>query len=113
MKATAQSETLVNGQSHGDEVAQHRQGTQHSCSEIYRIYIQQAIPLALGGIFEEWQIQVIGFFAGALGGVSLAANNGLMNAFVTLSALNYGIMSATTVRVGFFLERTLRARLVR
>lgn len=72
-------------------------------STIYAMYLHQAIPLALGGVFEEWQIQVIGFFAGALGGVSLAANNGLMNVFVTLSALNYGIMSATTVRVGFFL----------
>ncbi len=77
--------------------------TKLTCGRIHALYLQQAFPLALGGVFEEWQIQVIGFMAGALGGVSLAANNGLMNVFVTLSALNYGIMSATTVRVGFFL----------
>ena len=74
-----------------------------SWTRVHIVYLKQAIPLAMGGVFEEWQIQVIGFFAGGLGGVSLAANNGLMNVFVTLSALNYGIMSATTVRVGYFL----------
>ena len=48
-------------------------------------------------------MQVIAFFCGALGPVAVAANNGLMQVFLTLSSINYGIMTATTVRVGFFL----------
>lgn len=71
--------------------------------ELYSTFISQAAPLALGGAFEEWQIQVVGFFAGALGPISTASNNGMQQIFVTLSSLNYGIMTATTVRVGFYL----------
>ena len=71
--------------------------------EIFSTYVGQALPLAIGGAFEEWQIQVVGFFAGALGPVSTATNNGMQQIFVTLSALNYGIMTATTIRVGYYL----------
>ena len=48
-------------------------------------------------------LQVVGFFAGALGPISTASNNGMQQIFVTLSSLNYGIMTATTVRVGYYL----------
>ena len=71
--------------------------------ELFLTYVSQALPLSLGAAFEEWQIQVVSFFAGALGPVSTATNNGMMQIFVTLSALNYGIMTATTVRVGFYM----------
>ena len=60
--------------------------------------LDQALPLALGGAFEEWQVQVITFFAGSLGAAAVATHNGLLNVFMTISSINYGIMSATTVR---------------
>ena len=59
-----------------------------------------AIPLAVGGFVEELQIQVVSFFAGALGPAEVAANNGLLQIFFMLTAVNYGLMRATTVRVG-------------
>ena len=78
---------------------------QESCfnRDVFSTYTAQALPLAIGGAFEEWQIQVVGFFAGALGPVSTATNNGMQQIFVTLSALNYGIMTATTIRIGYYL----------
>ena len=91
-----------------DENHENHEGNDSSGSgcchhELCVAYIWQAIPLALGGAFEEWQIQVVGFFAGALGPTATASNNGMQQIFVTLSALNYGIMTATTVRVGYYL----------
>ena len=60
--------------------------------------LEQALPLAVGGAFEEWQVQVITFFAGSLGAAAVATHNGLLNVFLTISSINYGIMNATTVR---------------
>eukprot|EP01052_Picozoa_sp_SAG31_P035666 SAG31_NODE_4335_length_3344_cov_2.409245_1_plen_409_part_00 len=57
---------------------------------IVREYVfDQALPLAVAGALEEWQIQVITFFAGSLSATAVATHNGLLNIFLTVSALNY------------------------
>jgi Na+-driven multidrug efflux pump len=94
---------LVDESDAGDSIT--TKSSRGSCfdRELLVAYVSQAMPLSLGAAFEEWQIQVVSFFAGALGPVSTATNNGVMQIFVTISALNYGIMTATTVRVGFYM----------
>ena len=66
-------------------------------------YLSQAVPLSVGGTIEEWQLQVILFMAGALGQTQVAAFSGVMNILVLFSALNYGMMTATSVRVGNYI----------
>jgi|EP00945_MAST-04E_sp_MAST-4E-sp1_P006666 multidrug resistance protein, MATE family len=63
-------------------------------------YLSQAVPLSIGGTVEEWQIQIILFMAGALGEAPLSAFSGIISVFLLLTSVNYGIMSATTVKVG-------------
>eukprot|EP00936_MAST-01D_sp_MAST-1D-sp1_P000001 g1.t1 len=57
-------------------------------------------PLALGNSLEEWQIQLIGFFAGALGETAVATHNGMLQVFFVLTSIQWGILKATQVRVG-------------
>ena len=64
------------------------------------VFLCTAWPLALGGFVEELQIQVVSFFAGRLGPSQVAAHNGLLQIFFMLTAVNYGVMKGTTVRVG-------------
>jgi Na+-driven multidrug efflux pump len=70
------------------------------CSRaLIREYVlEQALPLAAGGAFEEWQVQVITFFAGSLGAAAVATHNGLMNCFLTISSINYVSAPRATVR---------------
>lgn len=62
----------------------------HGGVALAREYVlEQALPLAAAGAFEEWQVQVITFFAGSLGTAAVATHNGLMNCFLTISSINY------------------------
>ena len=75
---------------------------QFSCVRVRR-YLWQSMPLAVGGQLEEAQIQVVSFLAGRIGPDQIAAHNGLLEVFLFLTALQWGVMNATTVRVGVHL----------
>eukprot|EP00937_MAST-01D_sp_MAST-1D-sp2_P002287 g2287.t1 len=62
-------------------------------------------PLGVGNALEEWQVQLVGFFAGALGETAVATHNGMLQVFFVLTALQWGMLKATQVRVGHNLGR--------
>ncbi len=63
-------------------------------------FLKQGVPLSLGNLVEDLQIQVIGVLAGRMGAVAVATNNALINIFMLLATLEAGVMTATSIRVG-------------
>ena len=86
----------------------HEQGTciaPRALSSRVREFAKLCGPLALGNSLEEWQVQLIGFFAGALGQTAVATHNGMLQVFFVLTSIQWGILKATQVRVGHCLGR--------
>lgn len=72
------------------------------------------LPLALGNLLEELQLQVVAFLAAELGTVQLAAHSTMMNLYFFLTSVMFSAVSATQVRIAHHLgaRRVDRAKLV-
>ena len=66
-------------------------------------YMAQAFPMALTGLLEDGQIQLIGILAGRLGIVAAATHNGIFQVFWFLSSFMWAISAATKVRISIYL----------
>ena len=81
-----------------------------------RAYLKQALPLALGGALEDWQLQVIGVFAARIRDHerSMATHNAIFQVFWFLSSFMWSVTNATRVRIGHHLGAgdVRRAKLV-
>eukprot|EP00667_Euglena_gracilis_P009538 EG_transcript_9699 len=75
-----------------------------SCSRALT-YLRQCLAMAIGGCFEEWQVQAISLMAGRISIPAVAAHNGLLQVFLVLDSLMFGPMNATTVRIAHFLAQ--------
>ena len=64
-----------------------------------RKFMGQALPAALFGLLEEWQLQVISIMAGNLGTVEIATHNALFNVIWVLSSLMWGLSDASRIRI--------------
>jgi MATE family multidrug resistance protein len=73
----------------------------------------QVSKIAMAAILEEWQLQLISALAARLGSVEIATHNALLNLFFFLTSFNYGVATATTVRVARFLARNDSVRAIR
>ncbi len=62
--------------------------------------VQQALPLSIAACLEEWQLQVIAVFAARLGPIELTTHTSTLEVFMLLTALMFGLTSATSVRIG-------------
>jgi MATE family multidrug resistance protein len=77
-------------------------------------YVKQAGPLMLSGLLEELQMSVVSVFAAKLGTVPMATHSAMLQLFLWLTTGAYGLIDATTVRIGNHLgaNQPRRARLV-
>eukprot|EP01006_Ploeotia_vitrea_P008915 TRINITY_DN21128_c0_g1_i1.p1 TRINITY_DN21128_c0_g1~~TRINITY_DN21128_c0_g1_i1.p1 ORF type:complete len:499 (+),score=41.06 TRINITY_DN21128_c0_g1_i1:80-1576(+) len=66
----------------------------------FKQYLVQAIPLAVGFLIEDLQIQIVSVFAGWVGPAAIATHNSMLGVFAILLSIHGGLMRATTVRVG-------------
>ena len=64
------------------------------------LVLKQAAPAALGQAIEEWQLQTIALFAAHVGSTQLAAHDALLSLFFFLSSGMYGLLNATSIRIG-------------
>ena len=62
-------------------------------------FFAQALPNQLTAMLEEWQLQLISFFAGFLGEVDVATHNGLLNVYFFFSSFMFGMTNATSTRM--------------
>ena len=77
-------------------------------------FARLALPQLASGFLEEFQLNVISAFAGALGAAELATHSALLNIYFFLTAAMFGLSSGATVRIGELLGagRPARAALV-
>jgi MATE family multidrug resistance protein len=66
-------------------------------------YLVQALPLALGGMLEEYMFQTIAVFAGQLGADAVGTHNATMTTISLLSSAFYSVGGATATRIGHHL----------
>jgi len=68
-----------------------------------REYLRQAIPTAISGMVEEYQIQAIALLGGKLGPDVVATHNGFLVLILLLCSVMWGITAATQTRIGHHL----------
>ena len=81
-------------------------GWTRRCLDRQRVRIMlvaQFLPLTLGFALEEFQLELISYFAIRIGEVELAVQNSTMTVFMVLSSVMFGLVAAATVRVGHWL----------
>ncbi|CAE8610582.1 unnamed protein product [Polarella glacialis] len=66
-------------------------------------YLKQALPTALSGMIEEYQLQTIAVFAGQLGPQVVATHNATLILFLVLCGTMWAISQATSTRIGHHL----------
>jgi MATE family multidrug resistance protein len=69
----------------------------------WRIFLSQALPIGIGNLFEDLQLQVLGFLAAQLGDAAIATHNGFLYLFFVVTSLMYGSVKASTIRIGYYL----------
>lgn len=65
----------------------------------------KVVPLAVGNLLEQLQLQVMAFLAANVGEAALSAHAGMMQLFFVVTSGLYGSVKATIVRVGNHLGR--------
>jgi MATE family multidrug resistance protein len=73
-------------------------------------FARLALPQLASGFLEEFQLNVVSAFAGALGAAELATHSALLNIYFFLTAAMFGLSSGATVRIGELLGAGLPAR---
>jgi MATE family multidrug resistance protein len=68
-------------------------------ARLKRLFVQQVVPLGLGGCFEEWQLEIVSLFAARMGKTLVATHNATLSLFVLLSSFMYGLIAAVSVRI--------------
>ncbi|DAZ97617.1 TPA: hypothetical protein N0F65_002236 [Lagenidium giganteum] len=66
----------------------------------WKKYDTVGMPLALGNLFEDAQLQLLALFSAHIGEVQLGSHNSMMELFFFLSSPLYGIMSGAVTRMG-------------
>eukprot|EP01139_Manchomonas_bermudensis_P002152 Amastigsp_a3862_15.p1 type:complete len:515 gc:universal Amastigsp_a3862_15:87-1631(+) len=61
--------------------------------------LEQSLPALIGGVLEEWQLQLIAGFAVMLGPIDVATHNSILEVFFLLTSFMFGIVTATRIRV--------------
>jgi MATE family multidrug resistance protein len=64
-----------------------------------KTFFAQAVPNQITAMLEQWQLQLISFFAGRLGEVDVATHNGLLNVYFFFSSFMFGMTNATSTRM--------------
>ena len=64
-----------------------------------KAFLAQAVPNQATAMLEQWQLQLISFFAGRLGEVDVATHNGLLNIYFFFSSFMFGMTNATSTRM--------------
>ena len=95
---------VQNSNAEGDDIRGSVDGYIWSWERLRR-YLRLGVPLAIGGQLEEAQIQIVSFLAGTISQTAIATHNGLLNILLFLTALQWGLMNATTIRTGHHLGR--------
>lgn len=82
---------------------------QSTKSDRVRPYLKQAIPAAITGMVEEYQLQTIVIFAGKLGPAAVATHNCFFTLLMVLCSIMWAVMDSTVIRMGHHLgNRNLR-----
>lgn len=68
-----------------------------------RSFFKQAAPMAMTGLLEDGQLQLISVLAGRFGTVAAAAHQGMFNVFWVLSSLMWAVSAGNRVRVANYL----------
>lgn len=66
-------------------------------------YLKQAVPAALSGVIEEYQLQAVSVFAGKLGPDVVATHNSFFTCLMLLCSIMWSLMDSTTTRMGHHL----------
>lgn len=73
-------------------------------------YLGQAVPLGLGGLLEDGQLQTISVLAGRISTTAAATHNAVFTVVVFLSSFMWAVSAATSVRIAFYVgEDNVRA----
>lgn len=75
---------------------------------------KQVLPLSIGALLEEWQLEVISLMAAKLGDAQIATNSVMTEVFFFLTCIMLGMVTATTIRIGAYLGagKPLHAKMV-
>lgn len=72
---------------------------EYTRSRLRIFLVEQSLPNLLGGLLEEWQLQLISGFAVALGPIAVATHNAMLMLFFLLTSFMFGITTAIRVRI--------------
>eukprot|EP00931_Biecheleriopsis_adriatica_P079725 TRINITY_DN53085_c0_g1_i1.p1 TRINITY_DN53085_c0_g1~~TRINITY_DN53085_c0_g1_i1.p1 ORF type:complete len:521 (-),score=59.37 TRINITY_DN53085_c0_g1_i1:215-1693(-) len=70
-----------------------------------KMYLSQALPSALTGVVEEYQLQTVAVFAGKIGPEAVSTHNATLVLFLFLCGTMWAISAATSTRIGHHLGR--------
>jgi multidrug resistance protein, MATE family len=77
-------------------------GAAHKAARLSKFF-KQAGPMAMTGLLEDGQLQLISVLAGRLGTISAATHQGIFNVFWVLSSLMWAVSAGNRVRVANYL----------
>eukprot|EP00760_Papus_ankaliazontas_P014888 PhM_4_TR16167/c0_g1_i2/m.24627/K03327/TC.MATE, SLC47A, norM, mdtK, dinF; multidrug resistance protein, MATE family len=68
-----------------------------------REFLQQAVPLMIANVAEEWQLQVIAFLTSRISEPAVATHTSVMQLYLLFASVCFGLLEATMTRCAYHL----------